>query len=127
MSTRDLIRLATATGWRGSRTSGGHLRLDHPNATMPVFAASTPSCPRSIKNTLADMRRALPPEPKAPPKTPRPKRKPKPRRREVDAAIDLYRRPTDPEPPHGVGGAAPRRPPRSLPGGPSGYVVTRWP
>jgi predicted RNA binding protein YcfA (HicA-like mRNA interferase family) len=119
---RDLIRLAERDGWTVSITNGGHLRLDHRDATMPVFAASTPSCPRALANALATMRRALPPEPKPEPKVPRPK----PRRR-VDSAIEVYRPPADPQPPHGVGGSTPRRPPRPLPGGPSGYVTTRWP
>jgi hypothetical protein len=121
---RDLIRHATAAGWRVSRTSGGHLRLEHRDATMPVFTASTPSDHRAMRNALATMRRALPPEEKPEPKVSRPKRKGQPKPRDVSAAIELYRPAREIEPMHG--GSAPRRPSRPLPGGPSGYVMTRW-
>jgi hypothetical protein len=36
VSTRNLIRNAAANGWTVSN-SGGHLRLEHPSAKMPVF------------------------------------------------------------------------------------------
>ena len=68
MSARDLIRFAERDGWSASVTRGGHIRLDHPEATMPIFAASTPSDHRALANAIAMMRRALPPrEPKPPP------------------------------------------------------------
>ena len=122
---KDLLRLASRDGWTASRTRGGHLRLDHEDARMPVFCASTPSDYRAMANTLAMLRRALPPEPKEP-VVERPKRRPKSpaRKREIARAID-WQAPPEPELPLGVGGSAPRR--RPVPGGPSGYVVTRWP
>jgi hypothetical protein len=128
MSARDLIRLAERDGWSITTTNGGHLRLEHPDATGPVFTGSTPSDRRAIHNALATMRRALPPEPKPAPAAPRPKRrsKPKPKPRQIRDAID-WQAPPDPPEPHGVGGSAPRAPRRPLPGGPSGYVMTRWP
>lgn len=48
-----------AAGWSGKKTGGGHIKLTHPLAAAPVFAASTPSCPRSMKNTTAICRRML--------------------------------------------------------------------
>jgi hypothetical protein len=122
MSARDLLRLAAAAGWRVSKTSGGHLRLDHEDAAMPVYCASTPSDYRAMQNTLATMRRVLPKEPAAL-KPERPKRKPKPRQRQIRDAID-WQRPPEPEPPHGCGGSAPRRSP--VPGAPQ-LRLSRWP
>jgi hypothetical protein len=46
-------------GWVASRTSGGHVRLMHPDAPHPVFAPSTPSDWRCCHQTRAQMRRAL--------------------------------------------------------------------
>jgi hypothetical protein len=48
-----------AEGWTGEKTGGGHIKLMHPKAPKPVFAASTPSCSRSVKNTTALCRRML--------------------------------------------------------------------
>jgi hypothetical protein len=68
MSARDLIRFAERDGWSASVSRRGHIRLDHPEAAMPIFAASTPSDHRALANAIAMMRRALPPrEPKPPP------------------------------------------------------------
>ena len=56
---RDLRRLveeARRRGWRVDRTGGDHLRLRHPTGAM-IFAASTPSCPRALRNLQADLRR----------------------------------------------------------------------
>jgi hypothetical protein len=121
MKPRDLIRQAKRDGWTVTTTNGGHLRLEHPEASMPIFTGSTPSCPRAFRNALAAMKRALPREPKAPPVVERkrlPNKRRSPRkptnRSEVDSAIDLY---------------APARPPRpqpSLPGAPR-LRTTRWP
>jgi predicted RNA binding protein YcfA (HicA-like mRNA interferase family) len=50
MSARDLIRFAERDGWSASVTRGSHIRLDHhPEATMPIFAASTPSDHRASR------------------------------------------------------------------------------
>jgi hypothetical protein len=46
-----------------SRTNGGHLRLDLPNG-KPIFAASTPSDWRAIRQIRSQVRRALLPEPR---------------------------------------------------------------
>ncbi len=64
--TRFLRQLPAAErdGWTATPTRGGHLRLDHPAAAVPVYCASTPSDHRSLKNTLAQMRRVLQAEPK---------------------------------------------------------------
>jgi hypothetical protein len=53
---RDLLRLLP-DGWRiERRTGGGHLELAKPGKPR-VFAASTPSDPRSWRNTAAMVRR----------------------------------------------------------------------
>lgn len=44
-------------GWRGRRTSGGHIFLIHESGASTTIAG-TPSDGRTIKNTLADLRRA---------------------------------------------------------------------
>jgi hypothetical protein len=49
-----------------SRTNGGHLRLDLPNG-KPIFAASTPSDWRAIRQVRAQVKRALAPELREPP------------------------------------------------------------
>jgi len=59
---RDLIRRAAAAGWSVAPTRGGHLRFTHPEASVPVFTASTPSDHRALANALATMRRALAPD-----------------------------------------------------------------
>jgi predicted RNA binding protein YcfA (HicA-like mRNA interferase family) len=51
-----LLRQASARGWRMQPTRGGHIRLEHPTGAL-VFAASTPSCPRPVRNLAADLRR----------------------------------------------------------------------
>jgi predicted RNA binding protein YcfA (HicA-like mRNA interferase family) len=114
MSARDLIRLAERDGWTVRYTAGGHLRLEHPDAAGPVFATATPSDHRAARNTLAQMRRALPPEDREERKAPRPRRQPKPKPTDVDAAIEMQ---------------TPPRPPRSrpaLPGAPR-LKTTKWP
>jgi predicted RNA binding protein YcfA (HicA-like mRNA interferase family) len=59
MKARDLLRAAKREGWRVCITGGGHLRLQHPQASAPVFAASTPSDHRAIRHACAEMRRQL--------------------------------------------------------------------
>lgn len=44
-------------GWRGRRTASGHIFLMHESGASTTIAG-TPSDGRTIKNTLADLRRA---------------------------------------------------------------------
>jgi hypothetical protein len=60
---RELVQAAEDEGWSWSITRGGHLKLEHPEASAPVFAAQTPSDYRAAANTRADMARALRGEP----------------------------------------------------------------
>jgi predicted RNA binding protein YcfA (HicA-like mRNA interferase family) len=56
---RDLARLlreARGRGWRVERTARSHWRLRHPSGDV-VVASGTPSCPRSLRNVAADLRR----------------------------------------------------------------------
>lgn len=55
----NLIREAEAAGWIVDRTSKGHLRFVHPEASKFVVTAYTPSDWRSYKNARAAMKRAL--------------------------------------------------------------------
>jgi hypothetical protein len=65
MKARDLRQMAKRAGWMVSVTNGGHLRLEHPQASGPVIASATSSDRRALYNTRADMRRALPKRTKA--------------------------------------------------------------
>lgn len=56
---RDTIKRLHKEGWTPSKTSGGHIRLDHARAVKPVFTASTPSDFRTPFNVLRDCRAAL--------------------------------------------------------------------
>jgi hypothetical protein len=53
----ELLREAEEHGWRVRLTKRGHWRLQHPTGGL-VFAPSTPSDWRSVKNTAAHLRRA---------------------------------------------------------------------
>lgn len=75
---RDLLKLARTGGWLLSPTRGGHLRLEHPEADRVVITSSTPSDHRTLVNTRAEMRRALPAPAPAPARKARPKKKPAP-------------------------------------------------
>lgn len=46
-------------GWNVSKTSGGHMKMTHPEAIRPVFVSSTPSDYRALLNTESLMRNAL--------------------------------------------------------------------
>ena len=48
---------AERRGWVVDRTNGGHHRLRHPTGAT-VIVASTPSCPRAVRNAAAGLRRA---------------------------------------------------------------------
>jgi predicted RNA binding protein YcfA (HicA-like mRNA interferase family) len=56
---QELVRHAERDGWTVERTSGGHLKFTHQDAATTVFGSATPSCVRSTRNTLADLRRSL--------------------------------------------------------------------
>lgn len=59
---RQAMAALSNQGWTVRKTNGGHYRLTHPDASMPVFASSTPTnASRSIKNLEAECRRALRP------------------------------------------------------------------
>jgi hypothetical protein len=60
MKLSELKRRARANGWTATRTGTNHLRLEHPEAARPVISGGTPSDGRWAKNTLAEMKRALP-------------------------------------------------------------------
>jgi len=53
---RQLRKRAAALGWSASRTNGGHLRWRHETGSL-VFSPSTPGDIRSIRNTLATIKR----------------------------------------------------------------------
>ena len=56
---RELKKLPEAKGWTIDLTNGDHVRLTHPDAANPVFAAKTPSDSRTIRNIRGDLRRAM--------------------------------------------------------------------
>lgn len=45
-------------GWEITKTGGGHLRLTHDDASMPVFCASTPSDRRAVMNIESNLKKA---------------------------------------------------------------------
>lgn len=53
---RRLLKSARRRGWTVERTRGSHWKLRHPSGAV-VVAGSTPSCPRAVLNTRADLRR----------------------------------------------------------------------
>jgi len=56
---RDTIKKLHREGWTPSKTSGGHIRLEHAEAAKPVFTSSTPSDFRTPFNLVRDCRSAL--------------------------------------------------------------------
>lgn len=56
---RVVIKDLMSEGWAPSKTNGGHIRLDHPQAATPVFAPSTPGDFRAPENLRRDCRCAL--------------------------------------------------------------------
>ena len=113
---RELICRVEREGWVVRLRSGGHLELSHPRAARAVITSTTPSDWRWLRNLRAQMRRALPPEPK-PERTVRHARSKRP----------LQQRPPQQQPkrPAPVVAAVERlarpRPSRRLAGGPAGY------
>ncbi|MBF0859382.1 hypothetical protein HKD24_09165 [Gluconobacter sp. LMG 31484] len=53
---RSLRHQASGMGWTPSKTNGGHIRWRHACGSI-VFAPSTPGDRRSLKNTLAQLKR----------------------------------------------------------------------
>jgi predicted RNA binding protein YcfA (HicA-like mRNA interferase family) len=62
MKARDLIRAAKREGWEVSTTDGGHLRLEHPEASGRVITGSTPSDRRALYHARAAMKRVRRPK-----------------------------------------------------------------
>lgn len=54
-----LLRELERDGFTAKRTSGRHLRFEHPAISGCVFGPSTPSDHRGVKNLLATLRRKL--------------------------------------------------------------------
>lgn len=54
---RKLLREAEDAGWEVELRKGGHYRLKSPDGEHLVFLPSTPSDPRSWRNTRAQLRR----------------------------------------------------------------------
>lgn len=56
---KALLKDLDAAGWPTKRTSKGHHMVFHPETGRKVTTlAGTPSDPRSLKNSLADLKRA---------------------------------------------------------------------
>jgi len=53
---RDVLQMALDQGWTVRTTGGGHLRLDPPDGTTPVFAAKTSGGGRGERNLKALLR-----------------------------------------------------------------------
>jgi hypothetical protein len=53
---RDIVRGARRAGWTVRTTNGGHLRFNAPSGES-VYAASTPSDPRSVATLRAHLKR----------------------------------------------------------------------
>jgi hypothetical protein len=58
MDFKDLAAALRVQGWTVDKLSSGHFRAQPPDPTKSLVHFSTGSDPRSIKNTIADLRRA---------------------------------------------------------------------
>lgn len=58
---KQVRRALEKEGFTAVRTRGGHWRISHPMMIGPVFAPSTPSDHRALKNLKALMRRQMRP------------------------------------------------------------------
>lgn len=54
---RQLLRRVEKQGFATENTNGGHLKITSPDG-KPIFASSSPSDGRAIKNLIAQLRRA---------------------------------------------------------------------
>ena len=59
---KQIVRKYAHLGFNVTKTRRGHWRFAHPNMECPVFAPSTPSDYRAIKNLEATIRRNLKPQ-----------------------------------------------------------------
>ena len=60
---RDDIKLAEELGWTFHRLTGsGHLQFTHPLTGVKMTIPATPSCSRSVKNSIAWIRKNTPRE-----------------------------------------------------------------
>jgi hypothetical protein len=119
MRIEELLRRARREGWAVTTRGTGHFQLDHQDASRPVIVPRTPSDRRWWRNALAEMRRALPPDPKAERTSPRVRRKPMPRST------------PKPRPIPAIEVELPEKlplPPRRIAGGPAGYrnIWSTW-
>lgn len=57
MTVKKLIKLAEKQGWRVRVTKRGHVLFYPPKGTGSACASGTPSDHRTIKNTVADLKR----------------------------------------------------------------------
>lgn len=55
---KPLVKAAEKQGWTLGYTRRGHLKIVPPAGGAPIYASSTPSDWRSVKNTAAMLRRA---------------------------------------------------------------------
>lgn len=53
---RQLLRRVEKQGFATENTNGGHLKITSPDG-KPIFASSSPSDGRAIKNLIAQLRR----------------------------------------------------------------------
>lgn len=53
---KQIVKVAKGQGWEITHTRNGHLRFRSPGGAL-IFAPSTPSDYRGIKNKIADLRR----------------------------------------------------------------------
>jgi hypothetical protein len=53
------LKIWQQEGWQIQKSKGGHLKLLHKDAKVPVFCASTPSDYRAIMNIEGELKRAL--------------------------------------------------------------------
>lgn len=58
-SVSKFMRELQAGGFRVETTGGSHFKITHPNMDGPVYAASSPSCPRADKNLRAQLKRKM--------------------------------------------------------------------
>ena len=56
---KQVVRKRVRLGFNVIKTRRGHWRFYHPDMAYPVFAPSTPSDYRAIKNLDAEIRRSL--------------------------------------------------------------------
>jgi hypothetical protein len=58
-SVSKFMRELQAGGFTMTATGKGHWKITHPDMEGPVYAASSPSCPRASKNLRAEIKRKM--------------------------------------------------------------------